>query len=314
MARINIEIKNWDRFNGRKDIKQASWFRLNNSIFEDADFFDFSHSELMFWIYLLSLASKKQSGQILLNTEHAYRIGRFDERTLKESIEKLVRLDCITCSDKIEVETRARNVDVTSASVEHERSRTLQDKTNKQNKQNNIGQMALAESEPMSHFVAAEQGENPPNGTVCPKSFDELLAEYGQTVDSHFEQEAKRLRVSQATATDYLAQIYRDHYPRKEKKSEGLKRLVRHIKHVSDVVDFYRAVVKFRDHHRLRGTEKQFLPHFSTFVGAKGLEWRDWLDPATGQAEDFSRIHSGVDEALERIRLADQSRQVGASA
>src|ERR1041385_4385260 len=109
-ATVEIEILNWDKYNPRKDLKATTWVRLQNSLFEDPSFFDFTHSELMFWVYLLSIASKKQSGQIRFNWNHAERIGRFKRDDICSAFEKLQSLECVRTSGPV------RNVDVTPTS------------------------------------------------------------------------------------------------------------------------------------------------------------------------------------------------------
>lgn len=74
---ININILKWEKYNPRKDVNRSSWFRMEHSMFDNPDYFDFSHTDVSFWIYLLSFASKKNSGSITLNLRHAERIGRF---------------------------------------------------------------------------------------------------------------------------------------------------------------------------------------------------------------------------------------------
>jgi hypothetical protein len=95
MARVKVEIINWDKFNPRKDIKATHWFRLDNAIFENPDFFDFSHAEICFFVYLLSQASKKMAGAISLNLEHANRIGRFSDNEITSALDKLEQLSII---------------------------------------------------------------------------------------------------------------------------------------------------------------------------------------------------------------------------
>jgi hypothetical protein len=102
-----LEIIKWEKYNPRKDIKASNWFRLQNSLFEDPNFFDFSHSELLFFIYLLSMCSKKQCGAVRLNLRHAERIGRLDERDVNSAIAKLIELECVR------VTLPPRNEDVT---------------------------------------------------------------------------------------------------------------------------------------------------------------------------------------------------------
>lgn len=102
-----IDVLNWDTYNPRKDLKATSWLRLQNSLFEDPNFFDFSHGELLVWVYLLCLCSKKQSGQVRLVFAHAERVGRLRSSDLENALLKLQELQCIR------VTLRVRDVDVT---------------------------------------------------------------------------------------------------------------------------------------------------------------------------------------------------------
>lgn len=86
---IEVTIIKWDHYQPRKDIKVNSWFRLNNNLFEDSDFFDFSCQEMMAWIYLLSLASKKNSCTFCLNFNHVNKIGRIKSNDMISALDKL---------------------------------------------------------------------------------------------------------------------------------------------------------------------------------------------------------------------------------
>jgi hypothetical protein len=85
--------------------------------------------------------------------------------------------------------------------------------------------------------------------------------------------------------------VYQE-YPRKEGKKGGLKVCDREIKTPEDYALLISAIKRYREHHRKIGTEKQFLKHFATFMG----EWRDWLDPNHGHAEDFSNKPGSLDD------------------
>lgn len=104
---MEIEVINWEKFNPRKDLKATTWFRLQNGLFEDPNFFDFTHAELLVWLYLLSICSKKRSGTITVNFAHAERVARLKPKDVKTAIEKLEELQCVRVTE------RARNVDVT---------------------------------------------------------------------------------------------------------------------------------------------------------------------------------------------------------
>lgn len=73
-------------------------------------------------------------------------------------------------------------------------------------------------------------------------------------------------------------------YPRKEGKSRGIAILKASVKGPADFVECNTALDNFLAHHKRKGTEAEFLPHFKTWAGS----WRDWLDPDTGQAENFA--------------------------
>lgn len=96
---ITVEILNWDKFCPRKNLKATSWLRLSNKLLEDPDFFEFSHSELMAWIYILSLASQKQSSTVRVNFSHADRICRLKQKDLESALEKLTQLQCVRVDD-----------------------------------------------------------------------------------------------------------------------------------------------------------------------------------------------------------------------
>ena len=91
-----IEIINWEKYNPRKDIKASTWMRVQNSLFENHEFFDLTHSEICFWLYLMSIASKKQSGTVILVRSHAIAIGRFTDKVIDSSIQKLININCVS--------------------------------------------------------------------------------------------------------------------------------------------------------------------------------------------------------------------------
>lgn len=78
-------------------------------------------------------------------------------------------------------------------------------------------------------------------------------------------------------------------YPRKLKKAQGLKRLTAAVKHGATIEEIEIALGRFLEYHRRKGTEADYIPHFSTWVSS----WRDWLDEQTGteggmKADPFS--------------------------
>jgi hypothetical protein len=101
---IEITINNWDKYNSRNDVKAPTWFRLKHDLFENHEFYDFTHEELCVWIYILCLASKKSSPTIKIVINHARSVGRFKASSIESAISKLLVLSIVS---------RARNGHVT---------------------------------------------------------------------------------------------------------------------------------------------------------------------------------------------------------
>jgi hypothetical protein len=59
---IVLEIPNWGKYNPRKDVKAASWLRLENTLFFDAAFGKLSQLQKLVWIYLLAERSRLDTG------------------------------------------------------------------------------------------------------------------------------------------------------------------------------------------------------------------------------------------------------------
>jgi hypothetical protein len=137
-----ITILNWEKYNPRKDIKSTSWFRLQNSLFEDPNFFDFSPEELLLWIYLLSMASKKQDGQVRLSLAHAEKIGRLTLGIIESALEKLKSLGCV------EVRLKQREEHVTLLSPAPHAT----DVTNEKNDTNITNVLDVAQTQTVMNF------------------------------------------------------------------------------------------------------------------------------------------------------------------
>lgn len=117
---IEITVLNWEKYNPRKDVQHSSWLRFQHDLFDNHEFYDFSHAELCFWIYVLCLSSKKNSCVVALNLNHAKTIGRFTKSVIESAIQKLEVISAIS---------RTRDVHGTCAV----RPRALRDETNETN-------------------------------------------------------------------------------------------------------------------------------------------------------------------------------------
>lgn len=123
---ITLSIPNWEKFNPRKDVKNPSWFRLEHSFFENTDFYHFTHSEMLVWIYILSLASKKNSPTVRINCLHAEQVARLKKKDIISALQKLKEIQCVLVDDTPAL--RECDEDVTDANATR-RDETLRDVT-----------------------------------------------------------------------------------------------------------------------------------------------------------------------------------------
>lgn len=101
MAIIKVLIKDWDQYQYRMDVKRASWFRLENSIFEDTLLFDLGPSEMAVWIYILCQASKQNSQEIVINSNHSSVVARIPEVMLTSTLKKLNEIGILEFSRNV---------------------------------------------------------------------------------------------------------------------------------------------------------------------------------------------------------------------
>lgn len=73
-------------------------------------------------------------------------------------------------------------------------------------------------------------------------------------------------------------------YPRKQGKSEGLRRLVKEIKTSDDLSKLTTAIKNYVACCEREKREPKHIKIFSSFVSS----WTDWVDPETGTSQDFS--------------------------
>lgn len=129
---VSVEVLGWDSFNGRKDVKKPSWFRLEYRLLEDPDFFNFSHGEFKAWLYVLAQACRKNTGTIRLNYEHAKSTARLSRQDIDGALDKLEELQLVHVHVTHAIRERDANATDTI------RDRTGQDST----EQDKTGQIA----------------------------------------------------------------------------------------------------------------------------------------------------------------------------
>lgn len=112
MTEITVKLRNFESYKGRKDVEHNSWFRCSNRLLEDPDFFEFSSDEKLVWIYILSLASQKNSDTVCCKLAHAERVCGLKPTIVQSAIKKLMlnQLHPVDVTSTL----RPRYVDVTS--------------------------------------------------------------------------------------------------------------------------------------------------------------------------------------------------------
>jgi hypothetical protein len=95
MRDIEVTILNWEKYQFRKEVKNPSWFRLENRMWNDQQFFYFSAEERWIWVCLLSLASQKQSATLLVNEDWLSQDSRVGIPTITSALKKLKENKCL---------------------------------------------------------------------------------------------------------------------------------------------------------------------------------------------------------------------------
>lgn len=96
---ILVAVKSFDNYRPRKEIKHPHWFKCSNRLLEDEDFYNFTFEEIAVWIYILSVASQKDSFEVFINFEAAERKCRLKEKVVRSAIAKLSTKQIDTLSD-----------------------------------------------------------------------------------------------------------------------------------------------------------------------------------------------------------------------
>lgn len=219
METIEVTIVEFDKYKGRADVQHNSWFRCSNRILEDQVFFDFTHEEVLVWIYLMSISSQANHATIHVSLHRAHHVCRLRPEAVKSAIKKLSKFNIIKIPRIRSV--RGRYVDDTRTCA-----------TDRQTDRQNI-----------THTTADPE-----------------------------------------VGVRELEEIY-EKYPRKEGKTRGIAKLRSSVKNLQDLEEFKKAVDNYTQHLKKSQTEKQYIKHFSTFVG----EWRDWLEERAGESVDVKK-------------------------
>ena len=96
---MHIEIKNWDKYNPRKELKSTAWLRLENNFFSDPKFFALDNNAKMLWFFMLCESSKAMSSKFLFSTQMAIAFLKLSAKEVNFSISNLLKLGVVVIHD-----------------------------------------------------------------------------------------------------------------------------------------------------------------------------------------------------------------------
>lgn len=124
---VRIRICNWEKYNGRCDVKNPSWLRFQQNFFHDNKISNLDDFEKLFFVWLLCEASKNKNDLFFLDgmlLQSVQRVSqRVSQRDIQRAIKKMVSLQLIETRT---VRGRYADVGNPDATLQDE---TLQDKT-----------------------------------------------------------------------------------------------------------------------------------------------------------------------------------------
>jgi hypothetical protein len=107
---ITITINNWTEFQPRKDLKELSWFRLETGIFDGQTYFKLKNDGLILFIFLLSLAAKKNNPVIDLDLEFVSEKIKFKKSEILSLLEILKEKQLVHSSVQIRTDSCLHNI------------------------------------------------------------------------------------------------------------------------------------------------------------------------------------------------------------
>lgn len=124
-----LTIPKFLEYNSRKDVKNPSWFRMENRFLESVTGALLSNEEIIVWLYLLSERSKSKHHMFKVSSLHAALLCKMQEPKFDACLKRLHACDMVELNGKhngnlktirnerVTRTVRGRNEDVTDAGV-----------------------------------------------------------------------------------------------------------------------------------------------------------------------------------------------------
>jgi hypothetical protein len=98
---MNVNIRNFDKYNPRKDQKSSSWFRVENEFTIGQDFHNFDSDGKIIWLTLLGMASKKMSADIYVDENFISHVLKIDMPKVSAILSEFHRLEFIVIENHV---------------------------------------------------------------------------------------------------------------------------------------------------------------------------------------------------------------------
>jgi hypothetical protein len=140
MEIIKFSVRNWGKFQPRKDMKSLPWIRIDRDIFNDVNYFSLDIYTKIFWIYVLCQCAKRNNSTCEINIDAASSQIGCTKNELLTSIEILEQIQYIENKTRI----RTDNIKLLHKSVSDEtrRDETERDGTKRNETKLNISKIA----------------------------------------------------------------------------------------------------------------------------------------------------------------------------
>lgn len=90
MSIVQIEVKNWEKYNPRSDRKSSKWFRFQNDFFLDPKIYTLNNDQKILLMFIYCEVSKNQDGKCCINLQLSASILKSDYEKIKKDLEVIV--------------------------------------------------------------------------------------------------------------------------------------------------------------------------------------------------------------------------------
>ena len=91
-----VSINKWDDFNPRKDLKNPTWFRMENRFLESVTGLALTNDERVIWIYLLAQRTKTRHHLFAISSSHVSFVCKVQLSEIETCLKKLQDCDLIS--------------------------------------------------------------------------------------------------------------------------------------------------------------------------------------------------------------------------